>query len=942
MNAIDRIPTFKAGLHRDREYTPADLDDMVANFTLASTGDDPVLRVPLVIGHDEGQELLARSDLPAAGWVTKLYRDGDDLYVDADDVADLPADLIRARRYRKVSAEVYDEPPAGMEHCKGKVLRRVALLGGDIPEVKGLGDIPMPRQSAARFSESSRLLDAYYRPMLLCGHAESRGAGVWEVFSEVRFGMQRQKLLDELGKRGVDVSLLTDSVSDAQLAEILRAVDSAQQAADADRDGEADSTQYAPPQPVAAEAVPPVESQKDGQRIPEDGFAEEDSDEVDGIKKYLRRARRDEKDAKNSGEDGETRRNIEDEERDQAAQYWQDLRNARHRERNMAEGDREPTPENVRREVDRMTAQRQRMRPESGRPGLGRPRPPQERPPQGSGGRGYAEDDGRELTDADWEHLGREASRDERMRRAINEDVDPRSRIPSLHGQKGKSIGAIAGMGGDQSVMRRQARATGRVPRGAVAGRDFADRPQQAQGDDPKAIFAVLVRAGIDPATAKQMALQISQGGGSDNSGMCAVHMSPPGPDRPMAEGDEGGLYSPKGHRARLSRAQRTIDQYHLGDEVIEANRAQAIRENQEIREQAGRVGRHGHPALRPRSDMAEGRTDDEMAKRHKGGRSEQDRVADAHEDNRRRNLYRLRRQIKSGNNTIEHQHHGVIGLRRAQTRKWGLGDDDPTIRAIGDNVRDAERRIEEGDYAEGDRDVSREERIRTRQRRLVAAQRGQLDGFGETRVRRHSEAGEGRAMAGQGNSGAPSVVAVIERAVAGVAGGLKKQVEAGLKQIAEANAKVEKFAEQRAADERAVAVDSFLESMSMVKGEERLTPAQREIERLQGIAADNKAVVRTFSEGGKEVNQTSYDLWREGIKARPKLNLFSEQVGTDGEGNRPAGGDAEERKIRGHYQSFSESWKKGGVKTADRLVEMFNNERKVRPDATAEEFLTQ
>lgn len=268
MNAIDAIPTFKAGNHRGQPYTVDDLDDMVRNFAACSSGGDPPLRVPLVIGHDESQELLARSDLPAAGWVVAVRRFGDELYVDAEDVADLPAELIRGRRYRKVSAEVYDSPPPGLEGlCRGKVLRRVALLGGDIPEVKGLGDIPLPR----RMSEGAAALDAVPGRSLVCGHAVALPGGCWAVFSEVRMtGADRQMLIDRLARHGWDTSLVTDAVSDAQLGEMLRVLDSKDQAADLDRDGEADSTQY--------EAVPPVESVKDGQPLPDGGFAERDLD----------------------------------------------------------------------------------------------------------------------------------------------------------------------------------------------------------------------------------------------------------------------------------------------------------------------------------------------------------------------------------------------------------------------------------------------------------------------------------------------------------------------------------------------------------------------------------------------------------------------------------------------------------------------------------------
>jgi hypothetical protein len=62
---LNRVQVFAAGTHRDKEYTPRDLDDMVSNFQRSSTGDRAALRVPGVLGHEEQQELLNRSDLPA-------------------------------------------------------------------------------------------------------------------------------------------------------------------------------------------------------------------------------------------------------------------------------------------------------------------------------------------------------------------------------------------------------------------------------------------------------------------------------------------------------------------------------------------------------------------------------------------------------------------------------------------------------------------------------------------------------------------------------------------------------------------------------------------------------------------------------------------------------------------------------------------------------------
>ncbi len=71
------------------------------------------------------------------------------LFCDVGRLAPVIASLLGGKTYRRVSAEIYDEPPDGLPPDPdtglpptGKMLRRVAFLGGDIPEVKGLGDIP--------------------------------------------------------------------------------------------------------------------------------------------------------------------------------------------------------------------------------------------------------------------------------------------------------------------------------------------------------------------------------------------------------------------------------------------------------------------------------------------------------------------------------------------------------------------------------------------------------------------------------------------------------------------------------------------------------------------------------------------------------------------------------------------------------------------------------
>jgi hypothetical protein len=140
-NKIESVPIFQSGTWKGQTYTIEDLDEIVRNTNalIKARLHEP----PIKLGHNENQKkLLEESGLPAFGYVEKLYRIGDQIFADFIDVPDKLIDWITLRHYDKVSSEIYLD----YEHPKtnekiGKVLRAVALLGADIPAVKGLGSI---------------------------------------------------------------------------------------------------------------------------------------------------------------------------------------------------------------------------------------------------------------------------------------------------------------------------------------------------------------------------------------------------------------------------------------------------------------------------------------------------------------------------------------------------------------------------------------------------------------------------------------------------------------------------------------------------------------------------------------------------------------------------------------------------------------------------------
>jgi len=226
-NVLPRVEIFSAGLHRGKSYTRSDLDDIIAAFNRYSIGTNgkPATRqgrlnVPVVLGHDEADEqsLLQQKGIPAAAWVELIWREDDILLARLVDVHPKVMRLIVGRRYRTVSSEIYDLHPAGLASAgtKKKMLRRVAFLGGEIPQIKTLEDIPIPHSE----SGDSRLwFPVTLEPGKLLRRAES---GSYVAFSEVR-PMTPEEVLNKLRECGLNTDAMAN-VKPQAIAEVLRVV----------------------------------------------------------------------------------------------------------------------------------------------------------------------------------------------------------------------------------------------------------------------------------------------------------------------------------------------------------------------------------------------------------------------------------------------------------------------------------------------------------------------------------------------------------------------------------------------------------------------------------------------------------------------------------------------------------------------------------------------
>jgi hypothetical protein len=116
------------------------LDQMVAAFAQLS---DKVagFRPPIKLGHSDAQRFMGQDKGgPALGWVSALRRVGDKVVADFADVPASLVDLIRRRLYNSVSIELMPK----LEYQGSvfeNVLSAVAVLGAELPAVKGLKEL---------------------------------------------------------------------------------------------------------------------------------------------------------------------------------------------------------------------------------------------------------------------------------------------------------------------------------------------------------------------------------------------------------------------------------------------------------------------------------------------------------------------------------------------------------------------------------------------------------------------------------------------------------------------------------------------------------------------------------------------------------------------------------------------------------------------------------
>jgi len=129
------VEIFAAGTWNGDTYTEKDLDEMVQSFNEIGSKIKPYVK----LGHSKDQNILQADGLPAAGWIKNLKRIGIKLVCDMINIPEKIYTLIQNKAYGRFSSEIFwNLKSEGKNYSR--VLKAVALLGADTPEVQTLND----------------------------------------------------------------------------------------------------------------------------------------------------------------------------------------------------------------------------------------------------------------------------------------------------------------------------------------------------------------------------------------------------------------------------------------------------------------------------------------------------------------------------------------------------------------------------------------------------------------------------------------------------------------------------------------------------------------------------------------------------------------------------------------------------------------------------------
>ena len=271
-----RLHIFKAGTHisQDGSTVTMTFRDLLA---VANHYNPKISEAPIVIGHP-------KTNAPAYGWVSKLHVTSEGLEAEVDQVDEAFASMVKAGRYKKVSASFYS-PASQTNPVPGSYyLRHVGFLGAQLPAIKGLRqyafsenddavtfDINQENREMKR--EDSLLNQIKKLLMQLMGTLPAEE----DDEAESSVDNNNQKMLAEKGAK-VKKAADKESEEDTQADSTAKVAEDGQTAV---AEAVLDKTLDQPEKKAVTDQV----SDEDEQSVSDDGMNEEETLDIDAIEK---------------------------------------------------------------------------------------------------------------------------------------------------------------------------------------------------------------------------------------------------------------------------------------------------------------------------------------------------------------------------------------------------------------------------------------------------------------------------------------------------------------------------------------------------------------------------------------------------------------------------------------------------------------------------------
>ena len=205
-NTSPWIEIFATGTWHGVPYVEADLDTMAENFTRDAATIEP----PMVVGHDEDQDVLNDSGLPNAGLLSAMKRVGSKLLAKFKDIPKLISKVVGKGSYSRCSVEIHPN-----FRGNGLTVRRVALLGGELPEVNTLQKI-----AALSTDEDNITINFSAGDIKMGDMVKTTETKTTETPAPVAAPAAEPTIDNEEGEEGaVDAAALAQAVADMQVVQ---------------------------------------------------------------------------------------------------------------------------------------------------------------------------------------------------------------------------------------------------------------------------------------------------------------------------------------------------------------------------------------------------------------------------------------------------------------------------------------------------------------------------------------------------------------------------------------------------------------------------------------------------------------------------------------------------------------------------------------------------